>query len=168
MPAAPTTPPTPAPTVEATPEPPNPAELACVDFEFTPADVTVSTLDELETGIVGTWAGCVVTPWEPPYWVTLTFRADGTYSSVALAGSEQPALYYGTDDDLSEKRYALNDLQDDGEGIGQIDIAFWPGNTNRGDLRNIRLMDDQLEFEFFHRGEYGPLTYQLHRAETGN
>jgi hypothetical protein len=97
-----------------------------------------------------------------PYWVRITFREDGTYSGVAEAAAGQPAFYYGTDEDSAEKRYELNDLQDDLEGIGQIDIVFWEGNTNRGDLRNISLMGDLLEFEFFHRGAYGPLTYQLY------
>jgi hypothetical protein len=27
-------------------------------------------------------------------------------------------------------------------------------------------MGSQLEFEFFHRGEYGPLTYRLYRFEA--
>jgi hypothetical protein len=108
----------------------------------------------------------VTTPWVAPYWVTITFRDDGTYSSYALSGSTEPALYYGTDEDSPEKVYDLNDLQDDLEGIGQIDIFFWAGNVNRGELRNIALMGNQLEFEFFHRGQYGPLTYQLYRRDT--
>lgn len=166
VPAAPTAVPTATPAPAPTPIPPNAAELACTDFEFASGDTTVSTLAELEAGIVGSWAGCVTTPWVSPYWVTITFRADGTYSGVALAGSDQPAFYYGTDDDSPEKGYELNDLQDDGEGIGHIDIVFWALNTNRGDLRDIRLMDDQLQFEFFHRGQYGPLTYQLYRTYT--
>jgi hypothetical protein len=149
--------PTPAPTTRT------PAEEACVGFAFADAPITVSTLAELEQGMLGTWAGCVSTPWVEPYWVTITFRDDGTYSGRAMAGSVQPAFYYGTDDDSPDKLYALNDLQDSLKGIGQIDIVFFPGSTNRGDLRNISLMGDQLEFEFFHRSEYGPLTYQLYR-----
>ena len=50
------------------------------------------------------------------------------------------------------------------EAEGGIDIVFWAGNTNRGELRNIRLTGNELEFEFFHRGEYGPLLYQLYRV----
>ena len=92
----------------------------------------------------------------------MTFRVDGTYSARALVSGDDPALhdpafYYGTDDDLPEKLYALNDLQD-GLGVGQIDIVFWEGNVNRGELRDVELMDNQLQFEFFHRGQYGPLS----------
>lgn len=115
--------------------------------------------------MVGTWAGCLTTPWVPRYWVTITFRADGTYTGVAEETAEgYPAFYYGTDDDAPEKVYELNDLQDDLEGIGQIDIFFFVGSVNRGELRNIRLTGNELEFEFFHRGEYGPLLYQLYRV----
>jgi hypothetical protein len=140
-----------------------PSPDACLDFDFPAAAVTIDSLAELEEGIHATWAGCVLTPWVPPYWVTITFREDGNYSGEALVSSGEPAFYYGTDDDFPEKRYELNDLQDSRDGIGQIDIVFWEGNTNRGDLRNVRLMGDQLEFEFFHRGQYGPLTYRLYR-----
>lgn len=113
-----------------------------------------------------TWTGCVVTPWVAPYWVTITFRADGTYSANAAADAPDglPAFYYGSDQDSEEKRYEVDDLHDDLEGSGQIDIWFSQGNTNRGELRGIRLMNDALEFEFFHRGIYGPLTYRLYRA----
>ena len=107
----------------------------------------------------------MTTPWVSPYSVTITFRAEGTYSGVAGKDSDgQPAFYHGSDDDSAEKRYELNDLHDDLEGVGQIDIWFGPKNTNRGDLRNIRLMGNALEFEFFHRGEYGPVTFQLYRV----
>lgn len=115
--------------------------------------------------MVGTWSGCVTTPWVAPYWVTISFRDDGTYSGRALAGATEPAFYYGSDEDSPEKVYELNDLQDDLEGIGQIDIYFWEGNVNRGELRNVSLMGNKLEFEFFHRGSYGPLTYQLYQRE---
>jgi hypothetical protein len=143
-----------------------PSPEACLAFAFPAADVTIRSLAELQDGLLGTWAGCVTTPWVPPYWITITFRDDGTYSGVAQLnqlGDWQPAFYYGTDEDSPEKRYELNDLQDSLKGIGQIDIFFWEGNTSRGDLRNIKLMGDQLEFEFFHGGQYGPLTYRVYR-----
>jgi hypothetical protein len=138
----------------------------CVDFDFPAADITIASLAELQAGIRGTWAGCVTTPWVHPYWVAITLRGDGTYTSHALELNGLPAMYYGTDEDLPEKRYELNDLQDSLKGVGQIDIVFNAGNTNRGDLRNVKLMGDQLEFEFFHRGDYGPLTYRLYRIPT--
>ena len=151
----------------STPPPPSPGE--CDTFEFAGGEITVGSVVELQDGIVGTWVGCVITPWVAPYWVTIEFREDGTYSATAEddAPDGLPAFYYGSDEDSPEKRYEINDLQDDLEGIGQIDIWFWEGNTNRGDLRNIRLMGNALEFEFFHRGDYGPLTYRLYRVADG-
>jgi hypothetical protein len=137
----------------------------CLTLVFEPTEIRVETLAELTDGMVGTWLGCSVTPWTPPYPVVVTFRGDGTYSGHALVPGA-PAFYYGTDEDSPEKLYAVNDLQDSLRGIGQIDIVFESGNTNRGDLRNIELMGDQLQFEFFHRGQYGPLVYRLYRIDA--
>jgi hypothetical protein len=140
-----------------------PSPEGCADLPFASSGISISTFTELEAGIVGTWGGCVTTPWIAPYPVIVTFRADGTYRARTLAEGDivEPAFYYGTDEDSPQKRYAVNDLQDNLKGVGQIDIVFWEDNTNRGELRNIALMDDQLEFEFFHRGQYGPLTFRL-------
>jgi hypothetical protein len=146
-----------------------PSPEACLDDVFPAGVVTIRTLAELQSGFQGTWIGCVTTPWEPRYWVTIRFRDDGTYSAASQAnqlGNWQPAFYYGTDEDSPAKLYELNDLQDSLKGIGQIDIVFSADSVNRGELRNIKLMGDQLEFEFFHRGEYGPLTYRLYRFEA--
>jgi len=102
------------------------------------------------------------------YNVMVRFNADGTYSAVSdevLDGTEMIALYYGMGEDSSKKRYALTDLQASGLGIGEIDVVFDVGTTVRDELRNVRLMGDKLEFEMFHFGEYGPVTFQLHRAD---
>jgi hypothetical protein len=141
----------------------------CRDFAFPESAITISTLAELEAGIVGSWEGCVTTPWVATYFVTMTFRDDGTYSAAStevLDAQRMIAMYYGTDDDSTSKRYAINDLQASRKGVGQIDVFFGPGNVSRGDLRNIRLMGDALEFEFFHRSQYGPLTFRLMRPSS--
>ena len=92
----------------------------------------------------------------------------GTYSAASperLDGQEMNALNYGTDDDTPNKRWALNDIQDSGKGVGQIDIAWAEhSGTTRDELRNIELMGDQLRFEFFHMQVYGPLTFELRRT----
>jgi len=38
------------------------------------------------------------------------------------------------------------------------------GSVIRAELRNIKLMGDRLEFEFFYLGA-GPMTYELYRIE---
>ena len=114
--------------------------------------------------MAGSWHGCVTTPWVPEYWVDLTFRADGTYSSSVgevLDSFPVPAMYYGTDADDPDKRWRIDDLQASGLGVGIIDIAFG-GAVNR-DVSGIRLMGNRLEFEMMHRGAYGPLVFQLVR-----
>jgi hypothetical protein len=138
----------------------------CLDWSFEDDDLSADTLAELEAGMVGRWHGCVMTPWTLPYWVTLEFRSDGTYSAVSseeFDGQEMIALYYGSDEDFPEKRWWINDLQDSGKGIGEIDIVFDQGSVNRDELRNVKLMGDTLDFELFHAGMYGPVLLQLLR-----
>lgn len=141
---------------------------ACKGFEFTRDEITATSFDELASGIVGTWTGCVTTPWTPMYAVTFVLRGDGTYSASSdevLDTWEMTALYYGTDKDSPLKKYALTDLQASGLGLGEIDVYFeGVGSVNRDELRNIRLMGDKLEFEMFHQAVYGPITFQLVRA----
>jgi hypothetical protein len=140
----------------------------CLGFEFAGGPLSSTTFNDLESGMIGTWAGCVTTPWVLPYWVDFTFRSDGTYSAVSperLDGQEMNAMYYGTEEDTPNKRWALNDIQDSGKGVGQIDIAWAEhSGTTRDELRNIELMGDQLRFELFHMDVYGPLTFELHRS----
>ncbi len=140
---------------------------ACEGFAFTRDEITASSYEDLTAGIVGTWRGCVSTPWTPMYEVTFTFHEDGTYSAVTdevLDGSRMIALYYGSDEDSPLKTYAITDFQASRLGVGQIDIYFFQKSIVRGSLRNVRLMGDQLEFEVFNR-EYGPVTFQVSRTE---
>ena len=140
---------------------------ACKGFEFTRDAISISSFEELSRGVIGTWVGCATTPWTPMYKVTFVLRSDGTYSAKSgegLDGQRMAALYYGTDKDSPLKRYALTDLQASGLGLGEIDVYFDGGSVVRDWLRNIRLMGDKLEFEMFHDGTYGPITFRLNRA----
>lgn len=148
-----------------------PTPRSCEDWSFAEADITVRSFAELESGFVGTWMGCVTTPWVPPQWVTLTFRSDGTYASAVLPHPKadgRSAFYYGVDGDSPARRYWLTDLQASLYGIGEIDIVFdeASGSAVRDQLRNIRLMGDRLDFELFHDAIYGPVSFQLYRIVT--
>jgi hypothetical protein len=139
---------------------------ACKGFTFVREPISVSTFDELATGVVGRWVGCVTTPWTPMYQVTLVFREDGTYSAKSgegLDGQRMVALYNGSDKDSPLKRYAMTDLQASGLGLGEIDVYWDSRSVFRDDIRNVRLMDDKLEFEIFHDGA-GPITFRLNRV----
>jgi hypothetical protein len=140
----------------------------CAGWTFAHETVSVSTLEKLTDGMVGSWHGCVVTPWVPIYSVDLAFRADGTYSSTGelLDFHLIPGMYYGTDNDDPGKRWRIDDFQASGLGSGFIDIAFGAasgGSVNHDPVSAIRLMGDQLEFEMLHHGSYGPLVFQLVR-----
>jgi hypothetical protein len=148
------------PSITPTPAPREPPAVAAVQWPLGLAAMTVVDGLRVRSHPLGADESTIYEPVLPQ---GTRLRGDGTYSGVAIEGAGQPAFYYGTDDDLAEKRYALNDLQDSLKGIGQIDIVFWEGNVNRGELRNITLMGDRLEYDFFHRSEYGPLTYRLYR-----
>jgi hypothetical protein len=138
----------------------------CAGWEFSADPVSTPTIEQLTSGMVGSWHGCVTTPWMPMYWVDLTFRADGTYSSrvgEVLDAYPVPAMYYGTDDDDPDKRWRIDDLQASGLGVGIIDIVFGGGSVNRDTISAIRVVGDRLEFEMMHHGTYGPLVFQLIR-----
>ena len=98
----------------------------CAGLEFSADPVSISTLDELTNGMAGSWHGCATTPWVPEYWVDLTFRADGTYSSSVGEVLDSFPLPddHGTDADDPDKRWRIDDLQASGLGVGIIDIAF--------------------------------------------
>ncbi len=141
----------------------------CKGFSFSEGALSVSNIEELKGQIVGHWEGCVFTPWVPAYFVTIDFFADGTYQAVTdevLDGIAMNAMYYGTQEPTPLKKYYLDYFQD-GHGTGQIDIAFnTSGNTNRGSLGAIKITNggSTLSFEFFHRSQYGPLIFKLHRT----
>jgi len=138
---------------------------ACKGFALEDSAATASSLDELKSGVVGTWKGCVTTPWVPPYYVTMTFNADGTYGATTneiIDGQAMIAMYYGTDNASNEKKYSL-DTFDNSLGAGSLDVFFWPGNTNHDPLSNVKLMGNKLSFEFMHRSKYGPLKFELKR-----
>jgi hypothetical protein len=137
---------------------------ACKDFEFVRDDISVSSYEELTLGMVGTWEGCVATPWTPLFSVSLVLSQDGAFSAKtdeALDGNKMVALYYPSDE--SAKTFQINDFQASRLGIGQIDVGSDPTSPARLDLRNVRLMGDKLEFEVFN-GEYGPVTFRVNRV----
>ena len=122
-------------------------------------------LMRVRNGVIGTWIGTVATPWLPPYTVTFTFDSYTHYSARSLDG-DNPALYYGTDEDSPEKRYDITDIQDNGDATGYLDIVFGPGNYTRQSLAGIQLSadGDTLRFWFMEGGDAGPLQYELRRA----
>jgi hypothetical protein len=137
---------------------------ACKGFEFVRDDISVSSYEELTLGMVGTWEGCVATPWTPLYSVSLVLGQDGAFTAKTdetLDGNRMVALYYPSD--LSAKTFQINDFQASRLGIGQIDVGSDPTSPARLDLRNVRLMGDKLEFEVFN-GEYGPITFRVNRV----
>jgi len=138
----------------------------CKGFGFSESAVTAHSLQDLQSGIVGTWKGCVAQPWLPTYEVTMVFKADGTYDSYSnekLDGQDMIGLYYGTDNNNPAKKYQLTGLSND-IGSGRLTIYFENSNTTvTNDLQNVKLMGNKLSFSFNHLGQYGPLSFQLNR-----
>ncbi|HTE22503.1 MAG TPA: hypothetical protein VK674_05690 [Candidatus Limnocylindria bacterium] len=136
----------------------------CRDFSFSESAVTATTVDELKSGVAGTWSGCVTTPWRPKYHVAIVFNSDGTYSTASnevLDGYRTPVLYYGLDGTDPNKKYSLAALPDGTFG-GDITITFG-GTSVQNQLKNVKLMSDKLSFEFLHRNRYGPVKFELSR-----
>jgi hypothetical protein len=140
------------------------AQVCNAGGAFDPCQCTESaSLQVYKRAIVGKWAGLVETPWRAPYKVTMTFTADGHYAAHCLE-PDCVALYYGADDDTPEKVYELQDVRADGAAHGEIAIWFMPGDTNRGELRSLRLAEEAMlvSFEVW-KQDYGPVTFTLRR-----
>lgn len=138
---------------------------ACKDYAFSGGDVTAATLQELRFGLVGTWTGCVSTPWSPAYAVTFVFNSNGTYqvwSDEIMDGENMTGSYYGVEIPSVDSTYEI-DVISDSQGFGHLDIAFDSGSVTRGSLNHVRLMGNKLSFDFMHRNQYGPVAYQLTR-----
>ena len=128
---------------------------AQVHVENTPATI--------QRQMVGKWHGTVTTPWTPVYEVDIEFFANGQYSAHKTTGTNT-AFYYGVDDDSPSKTIEIRSLDAAGAN-GKIVIYFWSGNTSIGDLRTIKFSNNNnsLNFEFWHRGQYGPVKFALER-----
>lgn len=146
-----------------------PAEQTCRDMPFPDGPDTTSSLEELRTGMRLTWAGCVTTPWDPPYPVTVTFRDDNTYSARRLLGGPwslpngHAAFRNGVDTDSPLKIYTVDGVTSGG-GFGTLAIIYDHGGPAPGSLRNIRLMDDQLTFDYYFQHTSGPIEFRLYRV----
>ncbi len=129
-------------------------------------DGAPSRLRKLREGVVGYYEGTVVTPWLPPYRIAMEFREDGTYSARSTESDSVPALYYGTDEDGSEKVWELNDVRADGKGKGKITLLFGEvGTTVTNSIEDVALSadGDTLGFSMMHLNQYGPLEFSLVR-----
>lgn len=124
-------------------------------------------LQALRQRIVGSWAGTVRTEWVDPYRVSLTFRADGTYSAHAEGDGQTPALYWGSDTDSPSKTYSIRDVAADGTASGDI-VLYWDNSeTNVVDeLGDIAFQGDRLTLTLTHFGQYGPIAFDLTRAKA--
>jgi hypothetical protein len=149
-----------------------PAEESCHDIPFAGGPDTATTLEQLRAGMQATWAGCVTTPWDPPYPVTVTFRDDNTYSGRRLLGSPwsmpngHSAFRNGVDEDSPLKIYTVDGLASGG-GFGTLAIVYDHGGPAPGSLRNIRVMGDKLAFEYYFQHTAGPIEFRLYRVTPG-
>jgi hypothetical protein len=138
----------------------------CADYNFTDSSSTANNLDELKSAVVGSWAGCVTTPWTPSYYVNISFKADGTYtatSTESLDGIVHTPMYWGGQQTNAKSTYRLMTFAS-GVGTGEFVIYFSDaGTTTQDTLKYVKVMGDKLSFEFMHFSAYGPVTYKLYR-----
>lgn len=149
-----------------------PAEETCRDMPFAEGADSATTVEQLRSGMQITWAGCVTTPWDPPYPVTVTFRDDNTYSARRLLlgprvpGNGQSAFRNGVDADSPLKIYTVDGLASGG-GFGTLAIVYDHGGPAPGSLRNIRLLGDRLTFDYYFQHTAGPIEFRLYRVTPG-
>ena len=146
--------------------------LACVCFDGSPGAQVCQPggtyapcrclLTEVRQRLVGSWAGTRRTTWDGEHPVTMSFTSDGHYSAHCADGCI--AMYYGSDTDTLEKTYRIDQVNSDGVAAGEIMIWFDPGNTNRGQIINLKFGVDGNTLTFsVYKGDYGPLEFTLQR-----
>ena len=146
-----------------------------IDYDFDENEfIDNLTVAEYNEKLVGVWIGNVSNPWTGPYNIELEVFNNGNYSAHSLSAYKYPygvevlfaAFYYGTDNDSDLKKVEINDLYATGKASGEIIIFFDP-DTTIGSLNQVAISNngDNLQFEFWHRNQFGPLVYKLTRKE---
>ena len=140
----------------------------CLGFEFAGGPLSFTTLDELESGMIGNVGGCVTT--------VRSARLGGRQLPVRRhiqRGVAGAARRPGDERDVLRDRgrhaeQALGTERHPGQRKGCRADRHRVGRTTRTrtatSCATIELMGDQLRFEVFHMHEYGPLTFELHRT----
>ncbi|MBK9266371.1 MAG: hypothetical protein IPM54_42120 [Polyangiaceae bacterium] len=126
--------------------------------------------DRLVYGFAGHYRGMANPPamWGQydEYPVDIHFAADGHYKAECL-WEDCTAFYYGSNNDVPQKTYEVDDMLDDGTGVASIRISFddTGGSVTTGTLREIVVSEDfeHLTFEFYPTwlGMKGPILYDL-------
>jgi hypothetical protein len=142
---------------------------------FVVKETDKASLECYRNKIVGTWIGKNENPWTEPYYVEITFFADGKYSAHSLSQAAYngykekmliSALYYGTDMDSDLKTWEINDVWANGEAAGELIIYFdVVGTTTTDSFRKIKFCNsfNLLQFDLWHFNMYGPVHYTLIR-----
>lgn len=119
------------------------------------------SISDYQSNIVGKWIGYRTCPWTSPINVEVTFNSNGTYTAKTLTPG-YTAFYYGSDDETNS--YTIYDIYADGSAEGTIGRF---NDSNIGGLKFIKFSENLnvLNFEFWHRNQYGPLKYILTKVE---
>lgn len=133
-----------------------------IDYSFNPEIFNNQLeLSDFQDKFQGTWIGSRSTPWTSDINVEITFNKEGTYSSKSLT-PDNVGFYYGSDDEVNS--YTISDVNSDGSAMGKIGRF---NDSSIGDMKFIKFSEDLnvLSFEFWNKGENGPLKYTLTRIE---
>lgn len=126
----------------------------------------VPSIESLESHMWGTWEGFVTTPWVEPYQAEVIFFQDGTYSDLSITGTV-PTFYYGIEAESQLKTWELTEVSTEGRASGNLEILFQTDEVVTGEIRELEFIDgfDNLTFEFWNRGENGPVEFALVRTQ---
>ncbi len=90
------------------------------------------------------------------------------YGGLSIQEHWGSAFYYGSDLNSDVKTYEIYDIAANGKGIGRIKIGSQDSNMNwyttDGTLTNVTFNNpNNMTFEFWEGGEYGPVKFTLTR-----
>lgn len=117
--------------------------------------------------LVGRWIGRMTSPWIAMNG-TIDFAADGTFTSTSLSPglldgvcpAWEPFMYYGG---AGTSTWSIDDLTAAGMGIGVLVLDGNDGFRMLMSSAQVSATGDNLRFELYLRGEYGPFQYDLTR-----
>lgn len=128
----------------------------CSNFDFKAlSGSSVPSAESLRSALNGTWKGCVNVPseWGASYYVTLIFSPNSSYtasSDEVLDGTVYSGGFYhwNVAGPHIGKTFGVASFSG-GQGLGYLDIIRpESGSIQRGELKNIKLSDQYLSFDF--------------------
>lgn len=126
-------------------------------------DAPTPELEGVAQLMVGQWRGTQTTPWDGTHAVVLTLFANGRYSGTA----SDTWLFYSGESCAYHRDFWRLEYGSSALAFGELQMSQELGSScMRAQLRRIQANAKSLRFEVWRFEGYGPITFDLQRAEV--